>query len=151
MVVKSSVRLIVLLAVAAIAVVISCACASEAACSGKCATFDPGTGGRESTAPETSEYFCVYGKPEEASCRSCSGESFPGCLEGVICKHACSAATDCPSPRTGKSTPICSETDDGGECALPCNERASCPDGMGCSGARCFFMYEDTKVCKGGR
>jgi hypothetical protein len=97
-------------------------------------------------------YWCKYGEPAKAPCFDCSGASFAGCHEGVICRRECKEASDCPAPGPGgSSVPECVQTDGGGECILYCGgEKGDCPDGMKCADRVCFYMFQDFKTCAGG-
>jgi hypothetical protein len=96
-------------------------------------------------------YWCEYGEPAKAPCFDCGGGSFAGCREGVICRRVCNEDADCPMPSGGTSVPECAQTQVGGECVLFCEGiKGECPDEMECVSGICFYMFQDTTVCRGG-
>jgi hypothetical protein len=101
--------------------------------------------------PSHDAYWCKYGEPVKAPCFGCGGGSFAGCREGVICRRLCSEAADCPAPGGGTSVPECVQTQVGGECILFCDgDKGECPDEMECTDGICFYMFQDTTICRGG-
>jgi hypothetical protein len=96
-------------------------------------------------------YWCKYGEPPSGPCFACSGGSFSGCREGVVCRRLCKEASECPAPNGGTSVPECAQTQLGGECILFCGgDKGECSKDMECVDGICFYMFQDTTICRGG-
>ena len=50
------------------------------------------------------------------------------CEMTALCRYDCESDADCPQPQSGDVVPVC----DHAQCAMPCDDRSTCPDGMTC-------------------
>ncbi|WP_437579974.1 hypothetical protein [Sorangium sp. So ce887] len=75
---------------------------------------DPGPGGAERA--------CMVSSVTE---RQDDGSMW--CDVAALCIYECEAAEDCPQPQSGTARPACNSI-----CSLPCDENATCPNGMTC-------------------
>lgn len=70
-----------------------------------------------------------WGYGEGGACEGRDGEAT--CERGpfyMLCENSCESSDDCPTPLTGRTTPVCHD----GLCQLPCEDHLDCPDGFSC-------------------